>query len=151
MATYSADTLARLADSCPDLIGHKDGIGDFDAMTRIHTRLGERLTYVGGLPTAEMFALPYLELGVTTYPSVIFNLLPDFTLEFYGAVRGRRHDTVIKMLDHRADTRSASSRPARPPPATAPDRSAPPPLTHLTEGELAELAALIAGVPAATA
>ncbi|MFJ8975910.1 dihydrodipicolinate synthase family protein [Streptomyces sp. NPDC102282] len=125
MATYSADTLARLADSCPDLIGHKDGIGGIDAMTRIHTRLGERLTYVGGPPTAEMFALPYLELGVTTYPSVIFNFLPDFTLEFYGAVRGRRHDTVIKMLDHRADTWSTSSRPARPPPATAPDRSAP--------------------------
>ncbi|WP_328725792.1 5-dehydro-4-deoxyglucarate dehydratase [Streptomyces sp. NBC_00259] len=97
-AVYTADTLARLADSCPNLIGYKDGVGDIDTMTRIYTRLGERLTYIGGLPTAETFALPYLELGVTTYSSAIFNFLPDLALDFHRAVRERRHDTVVKLL-----------------------------------------------------
>jgi 5-dehydro-4-deoxyglucarate dehydratase len=97
-AVYSADTIARLAENCPNLIGYKDGVGDIDTMTRIHTRLGERLTYIGGLPTAETFALPYLELGVTTYSSAIFNFLPEFALDFFAAVRTRRRDTVTRLL-----------------------------------------------------
>ncbi|MEV6703664.1 5-dehydro-4-deoxyglucarate dehydratase [Streptomyces sp. NPDC051453] len=154
-AVYTAPTLARIADRCPNLIGYKDGVGDIDAMTRIHTRLGERLTYIGGLPTAEMFALPYLELGVTTYSSAIFNFLPEFALEFYGAVRERKHDTVIKLLDDfvlpyteirnrrpgyavsivKAGMRAVghSAGPVRPP------------LTDLTQDELAELTTLING------
>ncbi|MEV5148134.1 5-dehydro-4-deoxyglucarate dehydratase [Streptomyces sp. NPDC052727] len=97
-AVYSADTVARLADTCPNLIGYKDGVGDIDTVTRIHARLGDRLTYIGGLPTAETFALPYLQLGVTTYSSAIFNFLPDFALAFYAAVREQRQADVTKML-----------------------------------------------------
>ncbi|MYW62544.1 5-dehydro-4-deoxyglucarate dehydratase [Streptomyces sp. SID8379] len=97
-AVYSADTVARLADSCPNLIGYKDGVGDIDTVTRIHARLGDRLTYIGGLPTAETYALPYLQLGVTTYSSAIFNFLPEFALDFYRAVRELRQADVTRML-----------------------------------------------------
>src|SRR5215469_6044233 len=91
-------TLARLCERCPNLIGFKDGVGDIELMTRIFARLGHRLTYVGGLPTAETFALPYLEMGVTTYSSAIFNFLPQFAQEFYAAVRRRDHETVYAAL-----------------------------------------------------
>ena len=64
----------------------------------IYARMGDRLTYVGGLPTAETFALPYLEMGVTTYSSAIFNFLPKFAQSFYAAVRRRDHDEVFKQL-----------------------------------------------------
>ncbi|WP_405596925.1 MULTISPECIES: 5-dehydro-4-deoxyglucarate dehydratase [unclassified Streptomyces] len=154
-AVYTAPTLARIADRCPNLIGYKDGVGDIDAMTRIHTRLGERLTYIGGLPTAEMFALPYLELGVTTYSSAIFNFLPEFALEFYGAVRERKHDTVIKLLDDFVlpYTEIRNRRPGYAVSIvkagmTAVGHSAGPvrpPLTDLTQDELAELTTLING------
>ncbi|MGW3360003.1 5-dehydro-4-deoxyglucarate dehydratase [Streptomyces bungoensis] len=97
-AVYSADTVARLADTCPNLVGYKDGVGDIDTVTRIHARLGGRLTYIGGLPTAETFALPYLQLGVTTYSSAIFNFLPEFALAFYTAVREQRQADVTRML-----------------------------------------------------
>jgi 5-dehydro-4-deoxyglucarate dehydratase len=50
------------------------------------------------LPTAETFALPYLELGVTTYSSAIFNFLPEWALEFYAAVRRRDRDAVYREL-----------------------------------------------------
>jgi 5-dehydro-4-deoxyglucarate dehydratase len=86
--------VARLCDKCPNLIGLKDGVGDVELMIRIQARLGDRLIYVGGLPTAETFALPYLEMGVTTYSSAIFNFLPDFAQVFYAAVR-RRDRTVV--------------------------------------------------------
>ncbi|MGW6140248.1 5-dehydro-4-deoxyglucarate dehydratase [Streptomyces sp. NPDC055140] len=156
-AVYTAPTLARIAERCPNLIGYKDGVGDIDAMTRIYTRLGERLTYIGGLPTAEMFALPYLELGVTTYSSAIFNFLPEFALEFYGAVRERKHDTVIKLLDDFVlpYTEIRNRRPGYAVSIvkagmTAVGHSAGPvrpPLTDLTQDELSELAALINGLP----
>jgi len=91
-------TLARLCETCPNLIGFKDGYGDIELMTRIYARLGDRLTYIGGLPTAETFALPYLEMGVTTYSSAIFNFLPEFAQTFYAAVRRRDHVKVYADL-----------------------------------------------------
>ncbi len=90
--------LERLCERCPNLVGFKDGVGDIELMTRIYARLGDRLTYVGGLPTAETFALPYLEMGVTTYSSAIFNFLPQFAQDFYAAVRRRDHAEVFKQL-----------------------------------------------------
>ena len=56
-------TVAELADRNPNLIGLKDGVGDIERMTRTYARLGDRLIYIGGLPTAETFALPLLQLG----------------------------------------------------------------------------------------
>lgn len=91
-------TLEQLCDRCPNLVGFKDGYGDIELMTRIYARLGDRLTYVGGLPTAETFALPYLEMGVTTYSSAIFNFLPKFAQSFYASVRERDHQEVFKQL-----------------------------------------------------
>jgi 5-dehydro-4-deoxyglucarate dehydratase len=91
-------TLERLCERCPNLVGFKDGYGDIELMTRIHARMGDRLTYIGGLPTAETFALPYLEMGVTTYSSAIFNFLPQFAQNFYAAVRKREHAEVFKQL-----------------------------------------------------
>jgi 5-dehydro-4-deoxyglucarate dehydratase len=90
--------LERLCARCPNLIGFKDGYGDIELMTRIYARMGDRLTYIGGLPTAETFALPYLEMGVTTYSSAIFNFLPEFAQNFYAAVRRRDHAVVYKEL-----------------------------------------------------
>lgn len=90
--------LEQMCDQCPNLIGFKDGYGDIELMTRIYTRLGNRLTYIGGLPTAETFALPYLEMGVTTYSSAIFNFMPKFAQDFYAAVRRRDHPVVYQYL-----------------------------------------------------
>jgi 5-dehydro-4-deoxyglucarate dehydratase len=97
-ATIDDVTLAQLCERCPNLVGFKDGVGDVEMMTRIHTRIGERLTYLGGLPTAETFALPYLELGVNTYSSAIYNFLPKFALDFYAAVRRRDRASVSAAL-----------------------------------------------------
>jgi 5-dehydro-4-deoxyglucarate dehydratase len=90
--------LEELCQSCPNLAGFKDGYGDIELMTRIRLHLGDRLVYIGGLPTAETFALPYLQIGVTTYSSAIFNFLPHFAQDFYTAVRGRDRTAVSTML-----------------------------------------------------
>ncbi len=90
--------LEQLADTCPNFIGYKDGIGDLQLMTRIARRLGDRLVLIGGLPTAEIFAQPYLEMGVTTYSSAVFNFVPGLALRFYAAVRARDGATIDALL-----------------------------------------------------
>ena len=60
-------------------------------MRQITATLGDRLTYLGGMPTAELFAEAYLGPGVTTYSSAVFNFVPAMALEFYGAL-GRQRD-----------------------------------------------------------
>lgn len=92
------DTLARLADKHPNFIGYKDGLGDLQLMMRVAHKLGDRLVYVGGLPTAEIFAQPYLEMGVTTYSSAVFNFVPELALKFYHAVRGRDQAVIDGLL-----------------------------------------------------
>ena len=97
-AILNESTLEQLCQQCPNLIGFKDGYGDIELMTRICARLGARLTYIGGLPTAETFALPYLDIGVTTYSSAIFNFLPDFAQVFYATVRRGDRESVARLL-----------------------------------------------------
>ncbi len=148
-------SLEGLCQRCPNLVGFKDGVGDIERMTRIYARMGDRLTYIGGLPTAETFALPYLEMGVTTYSSAIFNFLPNFALEFYAAVRQRDHARVFTRLRefvlpyieirNRRKGYAVSIVKAG---MKAVGRSAGPvrpPLTDLSQAELQELTKLIAG------
>lgn len=157
-AVYAPDTVARLAERCPNLIGFKDGVGDIDPLTRLHAHLGDRLTYIGGLPTAETYALPLLEVGVTTYSSALFNFVPEFALDFYAAVREHRRADVRRMLrdvvlpytrirDRKPGYAvsivkagmTATGHPAGP---------VRPPLTDLEPAELEQLTALVRGIGA---
>jgi 5-dehydro-4-deoxyglucarate dehydratase len=97
-AILNETTLEQLCERCPNLVGYKDGVGDIELMTRVYVRLGDRLTYIGGLPTAETFALPYLEMGVTTYSSAVFNFVPEFATAFYAAVRRQDRQAVYAGL-----------------------------------------------------
>ena len=155
-AKFTAATVNRLVEEFPNFIGFKDGICDIDLMATLYATHGDRLVYVGGLPTAETYALPYLELGATTYSSAIFNFAPQWALDFYGRVIARDRDGVydrlrefvIPYLDIRNRTNgyavsivkagmTAVGRPAGP---------VRPPLVDLTAGELAELSDLVTRV-----
>ncbi len=155
-AILTDESVARLAERCPNLVGYKDGIGDIELMTRVQSRLGDRLTYIGGLPTAETYALPYLEMGVTTYSSAVFNFVPEFATRFYAAVRRRDRETVaaelkafilpllairnrkkgyaVSIIKAGMKVIGRDSGPVRPP------------LTDLDANELAELTALVASL-----
>ena len=162
-AVYSAETVERLADRHENFIGFKDAIGDIEHLAKVYARNGDRLFYLGGLPTAETYALPLLQMGMSTYSSALFNFLPEFALEFYRDVRAQDRGAVTEKLSRfvlpyldisdrvrgygvsivkaglRAVGRDAG--PVRPP------------LQDLSEQDLADLAALIesAGVRAPAA
>jgi 5-dehydro-4-deoxyglucarate dehydratase len=95
----TANSLEILAARCPNLIGFKDGIGDIELMVSIWRRLGDRLTYLGGLPTAEVYAAAYKALGVPVYSSAVFNFVPKLAMDFYHAVAKDDHATTNRLID----------------------------------------------------
>ncbi|HWT37565.1 MAG TPA: 5-dehydro-4-deoxyglucarate dehydratase [Paraburkholderia sp.] len=149
----NADTLVQLADRCPNLIGFKDGVGDIESMVSIRRRLGDRFSYLGGLPTAEVYAAAYKALGVPVYSSAVFNFIPKTAMEFYRAIAADDHATTGRLIDefflpylairNRRAGYAVSIVKAG---AKLVGRDAGPvraPLTDLSEDELAQLDALI--------
>lgn len=98
-AVLLPDTLARLCDDCPNLIGFKDGTGDIGLVRQVTAKMGDRLTYLGGMPTAELFAEAYLGAGFTTYSSAVFNFVPGLANEFYHALRAGDRTTCERILN----------------------------------------------------
>ncbi|MBY6092657.1 5-dehydro-4-deoxyglucarate dehydratase [Maritimibacter alkaliphilus] len=93
------DTLARLCDACPNLIGFKDGSGDIGLVRQVTAKMGDRLMYLGGMPTAELFAEAYLGAGFTTYSSAVFNFVPGLAIEFYDALRAGNRARCEEILN----------------------------------------------------
>lgn len=97
-AVLQPDTLTRLCDACPNLVGFKDGTGDIGLVRQVTAKMGDRLTYLGGMPTAELFAEAYLGAGFTTYSSAVFNFVPELANKFYAALRAGDRSTCEDIL-----------------------------------------------------
>jgi 5-dehydro-4-deoxyglucarate dehydratase len=95
---FKPDTLARLAERNPNLVGFKDGVGDIEAMVSVFQKMGDRFAYLGGLPTAEVYAAAYKALGTPVYSSAVFNFIPKTAMEFYAAVRDDDLKTQHRLL-----------------------------------------------------
>ena len=97
-SVHQPDTLARVAECCPNLIGFKDGLGDIELVSAIYHRMGDRLAYLGGLPTAEVYAAAYKALGTPVYSSAVFNFIPRTAMRFYRAVADDDMATQHRLL-----------------------------------------------------
>src|SRR6185503_9200260 len=98
-ARYAPETLAKLADTCPNLIGYKDGVGDIEHFVSVRRTLGDRVAYLGGLPTADVFAGAYKAMGCPVYSSAVFNFIPRTAIEFYNAHAAGDTRTVDNLID----------------------------------------------------
>ena len=147
------ESLLQLGGRCPNLVGFKDGIGDVEEMVAIRQKLGDRFAYVGGLPTAEVYAGAYKAMGVPVYSSAVFNFIPKTAIEFYNAhatgdtattdrlirefflpyldIRNRGAGYAVSIVKAGARLVGHSAGPVRPP------------LCELKESEIEELQALI--------
>ena len=91
-------SLLVLAETCPNLIGFKDGIGDIEKFVAIRQTLGERFAYLGGLPTAEVFAGAYKAMGCPVYSSAVFNFIPKTAMAFYNAHAANDTATCDRLI-----------------------------------------------------
>lgn len=151
-----ADTLKRLCDACPNLIGFKDGAGELGLVRQVTATMGDRLTYLGGMPTAELFAEAYLAAGFTTYSSAVFNFVPELAVRFYKALRAGRRAECEELLKgffypflairNRAKGYAVAAIKAGVRLKGFDAGPVRPPLTDLTEAETAMMSELIASV-----
>jgi 5-dehydro-4-deoxyglucarate dehydratase len=81
------ESVARLADTCPNLFALKDGIGDTESLLEMRALVGDRLLFINGMPTAEIYAATYHALGISTYSSAIFNFVPRTATEFHQSIK----------------------------------------------------------------
>jgi 5-dehydro-4-deoxyglucarate dehydratase len=91
-------SLLVLAETCPNLIGFKDGFGDIEKFVAIRQTLGDRFAYLGGLPTAEVFAGAYKAMGCPVYSSAVFNFIPKTAMEFYNAHAANDTATCDRLI-----------------------------------------------------
>ncbi|MCB0633032.1 MAG: 5-dehydro-4-deoxyglucarate dehydratase [Saprospiraceae bacterium] len=94
----SAEYVDKLAAACPNLIGIKDGTSNMQDLNMIIRTVGDRLSYIGGAPTAEIISEAYLSIGVNTYSSAVFNFVPELANLFYKSLRAGDSATVEKLL-----------------------------------------------------
>jgi 5-dehydro-4-deoxyglucarate dehydratase len=94
----SAPYLEELAKACPNLIGLKDGTGNMQELNDTIKTLGDRLVYIGGVPTAEIISEAYLSIGVNTYSSAVFNFVPELAVYYYKALRAGNQEVVRQIL-----------------------------------------------------
>ncbi len=94
----TAPHVQTLANACPNLIGLKDGTGNIQDLNDIIKTLGDRLVYIGGVPTAEIISEAYLAIGVNTYSSAVFNFVPDLAVHYYRALRAGNQEVVHRIL-----------------------------------------------------
>jgi len=147
-------SLLALAQRCPNLIGFKDGVGDIEKFVAVRQTLGERFAYLGGLPTAEVFAGAYKAMGCPVYSSAVFNFAPRMAMDFYNAhaaddsatcdrlirdfflpyiaLRNRGEGYAVSIVKAGATIVGHSAGPVRPP------------LSDLSPAEVEQLRALIA-------
>ncbi|MGR3811991.1 5-dehydro-4-deoxyglucarate dehydratase [Jiulongibacter sp. NS-SX5] len=93
-----AEHIKELTESCENLIGLKDGTGNMQDLNDVIKTVGDRLVYIGGVPTAEIISEAYLSIGVNTYSSAVFNFVPELAITYYKALRKGDQKLVSQII-----------------------------------------------------
>jgi 5-dehydro-4-deoxyglucarate dehydratase len=97
-AIFAPNTVARLAE-IPNIIGFKDGYGDMERLLRIKLAVGDRLTFLNGLPTAELSMPAFFGMGFTSYSSAVFNFVPEIAWAFNRAAMAGDRQEYERLLN----------------------------------------------------
>ncbi|HZP19138.1 MAG TPA: 5-dehydro-4-deoxyglucarate dehydratase [Bauldia sp.] len=94
----STDTVLRLAESCPNLVAVKDGVGDFESLVGLKLAAGDRLAVINGVPTAEIIGAQCFAVGIRSYTSAVFSFLPELATRYFEALKDGDRATVERLL-----------------------------------------------------
>jgi 5-dehydro-4-deoxyglucarate dehydratase len=87
----------------PNVIGFKDGTGNFDQVARIvaavTTQVDPDFLFFNGLPTAETTQLAFRAIGVPLYSSATFAFAPDLALAFYNSLESGNTELTSALLN----------------------------------------------------
>lgn len=90
----SAETVARIAEGAPNLVGLKHASPDLDLVTDLLLRLGDDFRLFCGL---ESFSYPFLAVGGAGLMSAVGNLLPEHVAALCSAVAEGDHARALEL------------------------------------------------------
>jgi 5-dehydro-4-deoxyglucarate dehydratase len=90
-------TVQKIA-AAQNVIGFKDGVGQIERLLRIKNLLGDRLVYLNGMPTAEIYAEAFATCGVSTYSSAILTFMPEIATAFHSALDKGATADIVELL-----------------------------------------------------
>ena len=96
-AVFEPETVRRLVERCPNVIGLKDGYGDLERLAGVRRLVGDEFLLLNGMPSAEMYAKTYCEAGVRHYSPGGIEFVPEIAWAFDRALE-RGHDAEIGRL-----------------------------------------------------
>jgi 4-hydroxy-tetrahydrodipicolinate synthase len=91
------DTVYRLRESCPNIIGIKEANHDFSHITRLLGRLGRDFLVYSGI---ELLCFPVLAIGGAGYVSATGNVLPDKVAQLYDLFAAEKWKEAQDMHYH---------------------------------------------------
>lgn len=87
----------------PNVVGFKDGTGNFDQVARIvqavTTQVDPDFLFFNGLPTAETTQPAFRAIGVPLYSSATFAFAPDLALAFYNSLESGNTELTNALLN----------------------------------------------------
>lgn len=95
-AVFTLSTLEKLV-SLPNLIGFKDGLGNFELNIEFTQAIGKRLQWMNGMPLAELTMPAYAALGFHSYSSAISNYIPQVSRSFYNSLLAGDQERVDEI------------------------------------------------------
>ena len=91
-----------------NLVGIKDGLGNMSALAELvyfiaaWEKLNQstrEISFMNGNPTAEITALSFREIGITTYSSAVLSFAPEISKLFYDSLVDQRDDVTNELLN----------------------------------------------------
>jgi 5-dehydro-4-deoxyglucarate dehydratase len=98
-AIFEPDTVARLVDGHPHVIGLKDGVGDLGLLARMRALLGERFLLMNGMPSAEMYAKQYHGEGICAYSPGGIEFVPELAWALDHALVSCDEKEIDRLID----------------------------------------------------
>ncbi len=91
-----------------NLVGIKDGLGNMSAVAEMVyfiaaweklNQSNRKISFMNGNPTAEITALSFREIGITTYSSAVLSFAPEISKLFYDSLVDQRDDITNALLN----------------------------------------------------
>ncbi|WP_100406921.1 5-dehydro-4-deoxyglucarate dehydratase [Bacillus solitudinis] len=96
-AIFSLETVQRLVDNFPQIVGLKDGYGNMELALEFTQTLGDRIEFLNGMPFAEITMPAYANIGFNSYSSAMSNYIPHISRIYYDALLGGNKELVRQI------------------------------------------------------
>ncbi|MCB9358224.1 MAG: 4-hydroxy-tetrahydrodipicolinate synthase [Calditrichaeota bacterium] len=91
------DTVARVVEKCPNVVGVKESNKDFEHINRLLHKMGREFLVYSGI---ELLCFPILAIGGAGFLSATANLLPSETANVYNLVQEGKWEAARELHYH---------------------------------------------------